>query len=152
MQHDMKAKDLIKQKIHEADEDPTQGTPPPGMPPEGRNFPRMSREGRPPHARMGGDRDIERIGGRGGPEGPRGQFAPRELSQLKDIMILMLAKLSHSDIDMEIAQALMAGKDIDAGRLSHIVEEVRNLQVPIPDSHGPTMQKVWQLSQQQPQA
>lgn len=88
--------------------------------------------------------DIQRMTGRE----PRGQFNPKELSQLKDIMIMILANLAHSDLDAQIGQALMAGQDLDPGQLQHILDEARNVQVP--DSHGALMQKIFNRLSQAP--
>lgn len=76
----------------------------------------------------------------------KGQFNPKELSQLKDVVILILASMARSDLDLQIGQALATGKDLDPGQLQHILDEARN--APIPESHGPLMQKIFnQLSQ-----
>jgi hypothetical protein len=166
---DMNAKDLIRRRITEADPVPPEDHPL-GVPPRGRQYPPMppSRPPlklsgrtrtvpfRPPGSETGeedfppggmdepGNPMMRRMMGR--EAAPQGQFSPKEQSQLKDVMILILAKLANSDLDMQIAQALMAGKDLEPGQLQHILDEARN--VPIPDSHGPLMQKIFsQISQ-----
>ena len=79
-------------------------------------------------------------------ETPRGQFSPKEVSQLKDILILILANISHSDLDRDIGQALMSGQELQPGQLQHILDEARNVQ--LPETHGALLQKVFQqLSQ-----
>ena len=144
----MNAKNLFR--MTEADEDPTRGNSP-GVPPEGRAYPEMPR--RPGMRRPRGPegenefddprRDIHRMmGGPGGPEGaPRGQFSPKEVSQLKDILILILAQLAHSDGDRAIGEALMNGQDLDPGALQHILDEARNINVP--PSHGALLQSIF---------
>lgn len=80
---------------------------------------------------------------RGGP--PAGMFTPRELSQFKDLMILTLATLMDSDLDKQIAQALMAGKDLDPSLLQHFMDEASRMK--IPEAYSPLMQKVYQKLQ-----
>lgn len=74
--------------------------------------------------------------------GPMGMFNPRELSQLKDLLIFILATTFDSPSDLEIGQALMAGKDLDPGQLQHIMDEARRSKVP--DSFSPLLQKIHQ--------
>ena len=101
----------------------------------------MPRPYRSPGSEMGGEEalpsDIERMTGRE----PRGQFSPKELSQLKDVMIMILANLIHSDLDMRIGQALMTGQELDPGQLQHILDEAR--QVKVPEGHGALLQKIF---------
>lgn len=144
---DMNAKDLLRKKVNEADE-PIPGGPPPSRPPL-KLTGRMRRVPfHPPGSEMGEEdmpsSDIERMVGRE----PKGQFNPKELSQLKDILILILANLAHSDLDAQIGQALMSGQELDPGQLQHIIDEARNIQVP--DSHGPLMQKIFDRLSQSP--
>jgi hypothetical protein len=137
---DMNAKELFRKKVTEADE-PRPGGPPPGRP--------LKLSGRmrtvpyhPPGSEMGEEdlpsEDIARMTGQAA---PKGQFNPKELSQLKDVLIMILASLAHSDLDMAIGQALMSGQELDPGQLQHILDEARNIQVP--DSHGPLLQKIF---------
>lgn len=146
---DMNAKQLFRKGMNEAGPDDPTG-PVPSRPPlkltgRMRRIPlhqpgsEMGEEDLPPEDLPS---DIQRVTGRE----PRGQFNPKELSQLKDIMILILANLAHSDLDAQIGQALMAGQELDPGQLQHILDEARNIQVP--DSHGQLMQKIFsRLSQ-----
>ena len=83
-----------------------------------------------------GGGDVGRVMGQ-----PRGQFAPKEISQLKDVMMLMMATLMNSDLDKQIAQALMEGRNLEPGQLQHILDEARNLQ--LPESHGALLQKIF---------
>ena len=131
---DVNAKDIIKQKVTEADEQqPPRG---PGGPPRGGpRRPMMPRRGD-----MEGENDISRMTGGGGPDMPKAQFNPKELSQVKDVMILILASLLRSDLDKEIGMALSNGTPLDEGQLRHILDEARNAD--IPDSLGPVMQKI----------
>ena len=131
---DVNAKDIIKQKVTEADEQqPPRGPGGPGGPPRG--GPR-----RPMMPRREGEDDISRMTGGGGPDMPKAQFNPKELSQVKDVMILILASLLRSDLDKEIGMALSSGTPLDEGQLRHILDEARNAD--IPDSLGPVMQKI----------
>ena len=88
-----------------------------------------------PSMRRGSDSGMEVAG-------PRGMFNPREVSQLKDIIILMLAEIMQSDLDKGIAENLMAGKDPDPGQLQHILDEARRLK--LPESHTGILQKIHQ--------
>lgn len=108
-------------------------------------------------ARPGGPRRPMRIPGGGGPEddvarltggpdagGPPAQFSPKEISQLKDVMIAILAGMLGSDLDKQIGQALMSGTPLEPGQLQHIIDEARRAE--IPESHGPLMQKIFGLT------
>jgi hypothetical protein len=147
---DMKAKEIFQHNLTEAEDDPTNPVPSghsPGTPPPGRQYPPIP--GRPlklsgrkvtvplhqPGSEMGEEDDITRM------TAPRGQFNPKELSQLKDVLIMILANLAHSDLDMAIGQALMSGQELNPGQLQHIIDEARAIQVP--DSHGPLLQKIF---------
>lgn len=132
---DVNAKDIIKSKVTEADEQqPPRG---PGGPPRGGpRRPMMPRRG----DMEGGEDDISRLTGGGGPAAPKAQFNPKELSQVKDVMILILASMLRSDLDKEIGMALSSGTPLDEGQLRHILDEARNAD--IPDSLGPVMQKI----------
>lgn len=91
-----------------------------------------------------GEDYVSRVMG-GGAGAPRGMFNPKEISQLKDVMILTLAQLLGSDLDKQIGEKLAKGEELDPGQLQHILDEARN--APIPESHGPLMQKIFsQLS------
>ena len=125
MNDDMKAKNLI-QGINEAEGEETFGGTPPGS----------TAQPQRPVRRPG-----ERPGGPEGEEGPPGFFTPRELSQLKDIIILSLAGLMRSEEDTRIGMALAAGKELDSGHLQHILDEARRLK--LPDSHKPILQKIY---------
>lgn len=102
------------------------------------------------------DPEMMGMGGEGGDpvgrmvgreQAPKGQFNPKELSQLKDVVIMILASLARSDLDMQIGQALASGQELSPSQLQHILDEARN--APIPESHGPLMQKIFsKLSQQ----
>lgn len=111
---------------------------------------------RPGHrsARMGGPRpgagpadphggDINRAVGRE-PE----QFSRDEVSQLKDVLIQILATLAASNLDKEIGQALMAGQPLQPGQLQHILDEARRIE--LPPSHDQLLQKIFQQISQQP--
>ncbi len=133
---DMNAKTLIKGKLEETGPgDQPPGGPPRSMPPRRSGPP--SRPGGPPE-------DVRRMTGR--EEQPQGQFSPEETSQLKDVIILMLAQMMGSDLDVQIGQALMAGKELEKGQLQHILDEARQLQ--IPESHGALLQKIFTTLQQ----
>jgi len=82
---------------------------------------------------------MERVMGR--EEAPKGQFSSKELSQLKDVMIFILAGMLGSDLDKQIGQALATGQPLDPGQLQHIMDEARRFE--IPESHGPLMQKIF---------
>lgn len=129
---DMNAKHLIKGNLQESD--PGAGGPPRrSMPP---------RRSGPPGG--GPPEDVRRMTGR--EEAPQGQFSPEETSQLKDVMIMMLAQMMGSDLDAQIGQALMNGQPLEKGQLQHIIDEARQLQ--IPESHGPLLQKIFTTLQQ----
>lgn len=146
---DMNAKDLFRKNMNEAEEPGRPEGPTPSRPPL-KLTGRMRRVPfHPPGSEMGGEEDmppedIARMTGR--EPGPKAQFNPKELSQLKDVVIMILANLAHSDLDMQIGQALMSGQPLEPGQLQHILDEARNAN--IPDSHGPLLQKIFtQLSQ-----
>lgn len=84
--------------------------------------------------------DVERV--MGGAPGPKSQFNPKETSQLKDVVILMLATMANSDMDKQIAQAFMTGQPLEPGLLQHILDEARNLA--LPEAYGQLMQKIFQ--------
>ena len=58
------------------------------------------------------------------------QFTSRELGQLKNMVILMLAKFVSSAEDEQIARAFIEGKDLDDYQLNHILDETRRLELP----------------------
>lgn len=137
---DMNAKELLLRKLNEAGE-PGQfpGATSPGRP----SMPRRGPPSRRPPSGAADEfepsEDIGRMTG-GGAEAPRGQFSPKEVSQLKDVLILTLAAAAGSTMDLQIAHALMSGEAIEPGLLQHILDEARNAQ--IPDSHGALLQKI----------
>ncbi len=136
----MSAKDLFRKPMNEADE-PLPGGPPPGRRPLKMTGRSVRVPYHPPGSEMGGEdfppggEDIARM--TGGRE-PRGQFSPKELSQLKDVLLLMLSVNSPSDA--EVVQALMSGKDLDPGQLQHILDEVRNIK--LPETHEALLNKI----------
>jgi hypothetical protein len=141
--NDMNAKQLFERNSLtelEGSNDPLQGTPSPERPqrlgrrPGFGDFMRAGGPGSTPD-------DVERVMGREG-GAPRGQFSPKEVSQLKDVLILILANISHSDLDRDIGQALMTGQELQPGQLQHILDEARNVQ--LPETHGALLQKVFQ--------
>lgn len=141
---DMNAKQLFRKGINEAGlndpSGPTPSRPPLKLSGQMRHVPLHQ-----PGSEMGEEdmpgEDIARMTG-------KGQFNPKELSQLKDILILILANLAQSDLDAQIGQALMSGQDLDPGQLQHVLDEARNIQVP--DSHGALMQKIFNRLSQAP--
>lgn len=147
------AKELLRKTLSEADGPEGQQGQPPNRPPlkltgRMRRIPlhqpgsEMGDEDMPDTADM--PPDIARMTGR--QSEPRGQFNPRELSQLKDVVILMLANALNSDMDKQLGEALMTGKEIDRGLLQHVLDEARSLN--LPESHGALMQKIFrQLGQ-----
>lgn len=138
---------VLDKRMNEADDLFSAGhgdTPPGATSGQSRPMPR-----RPLPRRMGpeGGEDfppeLQRTLGREGRErGPQGFFNPREQSQLKDILILTLATIMNSDLDMQIANALMAGKEIEPNLLQHILDEAKRMK--IPESHTPILQKIHQ--------
>lgn len=145
---DMNAKQLFEQRLTELEgaDDPLQGTPTPERPQ--RPLRLSGRSVRVPYHPPGSEgeedlppRDIDRMTGREG-GAPRGQFSPKEVSQLKDVLILILANISHSDLDRDIGQALMSGQELQPGQLQHILDEARNVQ--LPETHGALLQKIFQ--------
>lgn len=87
--------------------------------------------------------DVQRLTGQ--QETPRNQFTPKEAGQLKDIMILMLAKLMQNETDSEIGQKLMKGHPLQPGELQHIIDEAGHLE--LPPSHSELIRKISQLAQ-----
>lgn len=141
---DMNAKELFRKSVNEAGPDDPAG-PVPSRPPlklSGRmrhiplHQPGSEMDDLPPE-------DIQRMVGR-----ERGQFTPKELSQLKDIMIQMLAALADSDLDKQIGQSLMTGQQLEPGQLQHIVDEARRLK--LPDSHSELLHKIFTRLRAQP--
>ena len=143
----MNAKQLFSKskKVTEADETPVPPGHSPGTPPPGRQYPPLPRSRRAPGGQDAkypdprGVPDMERVMGR--EEAPKGQFSSKELSQLKDVMIFILAGMLGSDLDKQIGQALATGQPLDPGQLQHIMDEARRFE--IPESHGPLMQKIF---------
>ena len=68
------------------------------------------------------------------------QFTPRDVSMLKDVMILQLAALCRSNGDAEIGKSLMTGKPLANGNLQHILDEARRLEVP--PAHVALLEKI----------
>lgn len=87
--------------------------------------------------------DVQRLTGQ--QETPRNQFTPKETGQLKDIMIMMLAKLMQSQTDSEIGQKLMKSQSLQPGELQHIIDEAGHLE--LPPSHNELLRKISQLAQ-----
>lgn len=141
---DVNAKQLFSKPVNEAEEG--EQPPRPGGPrggPSRRPMPPRRHPGGP----MGADDVGRMVGGEGGPEGgpegaPKSQFNPKELSQLKDVMILVLASLLGSDLDRGIGEALISGQPLDQSQMQHIIDEARRANIPA--SHGPLMQKIFQ--------
>jgi hypothetical protein len=125
---DMNAKNLIR----ENDDMPS-------MPPRD--------PGRRPMPRRGDDLSRVMGGGREGMQ-PPGQFSPREVSQMKDVLVLILAHLANSDQDKQIIEALMAGKEVPVNLLQHVLDEARNVQ--LPPSHDMLLQKIHSIVTQAP--
>lgn len=149
---DMNAKDLFRKPLSEAGELPPEDLPP-SRPPlkmtgRMRRVPfhppgsEMGQEDLPPEDFPAGGEDIARMTGRP----PKSQFNPKELSQLKDVVIMMLATMMGSDMDKQIGEALMNGQPLEPGLLQHILDESRQLQ--LPESHNALLQKIFsQLGQ-----
>lgn len=145
---DVNAKDLFRKKITEAES--AEDLPRP-QGPSGAHVGLPPRRPMPPSRRRGGEMepemgDMERVLGHAHADMPKGQFSPKELNQVKDVVILILASLLGSDLDKQIGTALASGQPLDPGQLQHILDEARRAD--IPESHGPVMQKIFQLSQQ----
>jgi hypothetical protein len=157
----MSAKDLFHKPVTEAGDVPPRNKPGQlGQPDRAVGFGGpVPPEGRPPRISGGpggypaeddfaddprhSDMMARMMGRRpGGPGMPPGQFSPQELSQIKDVMIMMLAELAHSDLDKQIGQALMTGQELAPGQLQHILDEARNLR--LPPAHGALLQKIFQ--------
>jgi hypothetical protein len=139
--------DFVK-ALSEAPDDlfgPPSGETPPGAASTSQSRP-MPR--RPMPRRMGGPGDVDapeemdRVTGMGRERGPAGMFNPRELSQLKDLLIFIMATTFDSPTDLKIGQALMAGKELEEGQLQHIMDEARRSNVP--DNFSPLLQKIHQ--------
>lgn len=75
------------------------------------------------------------------PTQAQGQFNSQEKSQLKDILIQILASTAGSQLDAEIGQALMVGQDLNPNQLQHIIDESRR--VKLPASHNGILQKIF---------
>jgi hypothetical protein len=138
---DMNAKDLIRGRLHEAEGEELFGGTPPGST-GGPSRPMPNRPLRRPGGPMGGPPSLRRMMGGPGEEGAPGFFNPRETNQLKDILIFTLASMLHSENDLRIAQALMAGQELDPGQLQHVLDEASRLK--LPESHKPVLQKIYQ--------
>jgi hypothetical protein len=133
----MKAKDLIQGKtINEADEPPPETTGDQARPNPRRPMPRRTGPGDPAFG-LTRDRPINPMN----PGEPPGQFTNQEKSQLKDILILMLAQAAGSQLDAEIGQALMTNQELNPGQLQHIIDEARRIK--LPPSHNAIMQKIF---------
>lgn len=91
------------------------------------------------------DRPLRRIGGPMG-MGPlgaqRGDFNPREVSQLKDYMLLELVR-GQGAFTEGIVQKLVTGGELEPGELQHFIDEADN--IPIPENLRPLVQKVKQV-------
>lgn len=140
----MKAKDLLT-KVSEAGESfgPKRSPSAPPLPPLARSSRQTGSPRLDPRDPTGGiDPDADIVArAMGGREEPKGQFSQQETSQLKDVMILLLANLVQSDLDKQIGQALMTGQELDPGQLQHILDEARQLD--IPQTHGALLQKIF---------
>lgn len=142
------AKENIRKLIEAGPDDPSENPlsgPPPSRPP----LKLSGKMRRIPLHQPGSEMDIEnspsdveRVMGNAPGPGPKSQFNPKEMSQLKDVVILMLATMANSDMDKQIAQAFMTGQPLEPGLLQHILDEARNLQ--LPEHYGQLMQKIFQ--------
>ncbi len=59
----------------------------------------------------------------------RRQFSPSEVSQLKDVLILMMLKTFDSPMDADIHAKLMRGDELDESELSHMLSEAQRLKL-----------------------
>jgi len=146
-----KVKPTMIQKLAEAGEEmfgpPAGGQPPGSTVPQGRPVPRrpFPRRVMPPGGGPGGPEDMEgpgdvdRVLGRGEKSG---FLNPREISQLKDILLLMFVQQTGSELDGGIVKALMDGQELDNSQLGHIMDECRRLTLPA--SHSAVLNKVHQ--------
>jgi hypothetical protein len=140
MDSDMKAKELFgKETVTEAGP----GDQPPGGPPRRPRIPPPRRVDVPQDRidadnPMTGGGPVRRMVGR---EEPTGQFTAEETSQLKDVLIQILARAANSHLDAQIGQALMSGQPLEPGQLQHILDEAR--QIELPESHNAIMQKIF---------
>lgn len=143
---DMNAKDLIQQRVTEAEPNA------PGLPPRRP----LRRPGGPPNPHdlmMGlGDMPPDEPGDMGEPGGPgprpgsmrpRGPFSPTEMSMLKDVLLLIATEVMGNDFDGAIARKLMSGAVPEPGELQHILDEAGRIK-DLPETHGKLMQKVFQ--------
>ena len=139
--NDMNAKDILlgkHQGINEAHEPGDGGA----LPPPGRQYPEMPPErfGRGPRDRRErGNPDVHRA--MGDEPSPRGQFSPRELDSLKDVLLLIYASTLNSEMDKAIVDAVINGTEIDKSNLQHILDEANNASVPA--SYHPLLQKIF---------
>ena len=120
------AKNLFHKKLTEADD----RQPPREAPPAMRRNPRIPYE----------------LGGGPLPSSEHAQFTKTEFSQLKDVMIFILAGMLGSDLDKQIGQALATGQPLDPRQLHHIMDEARR--IGIPESYTPLMQKIFSQTKQ----
>jgi hypothetical protein len=128
----MKAKDLIQSKALNETDDP----PPETTGGQARINPRRPMPGRSGPPRPGAF--DQRGPGMGEPPG---QFTSEEKSQLKDVLIQILASAAGSQLDAEIGQTLMGGQDLNPNQLQHIIDESRRIKLPA--SHNGILQKIF---------
>lgn len=128
------ARDLIEAQ-HDV---PGDADRPPGRPPGRPDRPMMrQRLGGPDGGPMRGPGGIGPMGA------PRGDFNPRELSQMKDFMLLELVR-GQGSFYASIVQKLVTGQELEPGQLQHFIDEVGNIEG-MPESMQMLVQKIQQV-------
>jgi len=111
------------------------GDRPPGGDVPGGDRPRPMR--RPMGGPMGGPMGV------GGVNRPPGDFSPRDLSLMKDFMLMEIVRGQGSFYEA-IVQKLVTGQELEPGQLQHFVDEAGNIEG-LPETMQPLVQKIQQV-------
>jgi hypothetical protein len=83
----------------------------------------------------------------GGPRPPgmgepmQGPFTHSEMSKLKDVFLLILAKMAGSEYDEAIVRKMMTGEALEPGQVQHILDEAGRAG-DLPEQYHKLLQKI----------
>lgn len=72
------------------------------------------------------------------------QFTPREINDLKDVIILHLVEMAEANYEGDLHAKLVTGKPLDQGECGHYVDLMRRQN--LPDRFRPLLEKLERLA------
>lgn len=79
--------------------------------------------------------------GMGMPEPMQGPFTHTEMNKLKDVYLLILAKMAGSEYDEAIVRRMMTGGALEPGQVQHILDEAGRAG-DLPEQYHKLLQKI----------